>query len=48
VVAVGGALVMGFGSLHCTLFTNLGALAVYWRGNRRLRDAEALWRERRP
>jgi cation transport ATPase len=48
VVAVGGALVMGFGSLHCTLFTNLGALAVYWRGNRRLREAEALWREGRP
>jgi cation transport ATPase len=48
VVGVGGALVMGFASLHCTLLTNLGALAVYWRGNRRLRDAEATWRERWP
>jgi len=48
VVAVGGALVMGFASLHVTLLTNLGALAVYWRGNRRLSEAEATWRERRP
>jgi cation transport ATPase len=48
VVAVGGALVMGFASLHCTLLTNLGALAVYRRGNARLRDAESAWRERRP
>jgi Cu2+-exporting ATPase len=47
-VAVGGAFVLGFASLHCTLLTNLGALAVYWRGNRRLSAAEASWRDRRP
>lgn len=48
VVAVGGALVMGFASLHCTALTNLGALLVYRRGNRRLREAEAAWHERQP
>jgi Cu2+-exporting ATPase len=48
VVAVGGAFVLGFASLHCTLLSNLGALIVYWRGSGRLSNAEAVWRAHRP
>jgi cation transport ATPase len=48
VLAVGGAFVVGFASLHCVLLSNLGALAVYWRGSGRLSDAEAVWRAHRP
>jgi cation transport ATPase len=48
VLAVGGAFVLGFASLHCTLLSNLGALIVYWRGSGRLSTAEAVWRARRP
>jgi Cu2+-exporting ATPase len=44
VVAVGSALVIGTPSLVSSALTNLGALAVYWRGSRRLRQAEAAWR----
>lgn len=48
VLAVGGALVIGSIALHSSCLTNLGALAVYWRGSTRLGDAEAAWRPGRP
>jgi hypothetical protein len=44
VAAVGSALVIGTPSLLSSALTNLGALAVYWRGSRRLSQAEAAWR----
>jgi soluble P-type ATPase len=48
VLAVGGALMVGSLNLHAALLSNLGALAVYWRGSTRLSDAEADWRARQP
>jgi len=48
VLAVGGALMIGSLNLHAALLSNLGALAVYWRGSTRLSDAEADWRARQP
>jgi hypothetical protein len=48
VLAVGSALVIGSPSLVSSALTNLGALAVYWRGSRRLTAAETAWRARRP
>lgn len=47
VLAVGSALVVGSPSLFSSFLTNLGALAVYWRGSTRLSDAEAAWRAHR-
>lgn len=48
VLAVGSALVIGSPSLFSSVLTNLGALAVYWRGSTRLSGAEAAWRSHRP
>ena len=39
-LALGGAFVLGFSSLHAVFLTNVGALAVYGRGSKRLGDAE--------
>jgi hypothetical protein len=47
-VAVGGAVALGFASLPCVLLTNVGALAVYWRGSGRLTKAEAVRHDHRP
>jgi cation transport ATPase len=48
VLAVGSALMVGSPSLFSSALTNLGALAVYWRGSQRLSGAEAGWRANRP
>lgn len=47
-LAAGGAFMLGLPTLHCVLLTNVGALTVYWRGSKRLGDAEADWRARQP
>lgn len=44
VLAVGGAVLAGTPGLVSSVLTNLGALAVYWRGSGRLGRAEAAWR----
>lgn len=45
--AVGGALLLGSVGTTSVLLSNLGAFAVYWRGGKRLGEAEADWRARR-
>ena len=47
-LAAGGAFMLGLPTLHCVLLTNVGALSVYWRGARRLAEAEVIWRGHRP
>jgi hypothetical protein len=47
-LAAGGAFTLGLPTLPCVLLTNVGALSVYWRGSRRLAEAEAAWRPDRP